>query len=179
MGSTPGSERSPEGGGNGNPLQYSFLPAESHRQRSLVGYSPWGRKKESAMTEVTEQNTSTQTYLYLFINRLTDLSNIICLISSNPKSHEFILSPQFLLNSPRHFKALWRSYCRKATRRKSWVSFPHLLTARCDSEEGQKRGSFHQILLFFFFNSTTLLRSAPALQMSEVQNPGSDMRVPP
>ena len=43
-GSIPGLGRSP-GGGNGNPLQHSslqtpvFLPAESHGQRSLVGYS--------------------------------------------------------------------------------------------------------------------------------------------
>ena len=29
-----------------------FLPGESPGQRSLVGYSPWGRK-ESDMTEVT------------------------------------------------------------------------------------------------------------------------------
>ena len=29
-----------------------FLPGESHEQRSLVGYSPWGRK-ESDTTEVT------------------------------------------------------------------------------------------------------------------------------
>ena len=29
-----------------------FLPGESHGQRSLVGYSPWGRK-ESDTTEVT------------------------------------------------------------------------------------------------------------------------------
>ena len=29
-----------------------FLPGESHGQRSLVGYSPWGCK-ESDMTEVT------------------------------------------------------------------------------------------------------------------------------
>ena len=35
--------RSP-GGGHGNPLQYSCL--ESPRgQRSLAGYSPWGRKE--------------------------------------------------------------------------------------------------------------------------------------
>ena len=27
-----------------------FLPGESHRQRSLAGYGPWGRK-ESDMTE--------------------------------------------------------------------------------------------------------------------------------
>ena len=44
----PGSGRSP-GEGNGNPLQYSYLenPMEG---RSMVGYSPWGRK-ESDMTE--------------------------------------------------------------------------------------------------------------------------------
>ena len=30
-----------------------FLPGESHGQRSLVGYSPWGHK-ESVMTEATE-----------------------------------------------------------------------------------------------------------------------------
>ena len=44
----PGLGRSP-GEGNGNPLQL-FLPGKSHGQRSLVGYSPWGRK-ESDMTE--------------------------------------------------------------------------------------------------------------------------------
>ena len=39
----PGSGRSP-GEGNGNPLQYSCL-GESHGERSLVGYSPWGHKE--------------------------------------------------------------------------------------------------------------------------------------
>ena len=38
------------GEGNGNPLQYSFLPGKFYGWRSLVGYSPWGRK-ESDMTE--------------------------------------------------------------------------------------------------------------------------------
>ena len=47
-GSIPGTGRSP-GGGNGNPLQCSWS-GESHGQRSLVGYSPWGCK-ESDMTE--------------------------------------------------------------------------------------------------------------------------------
>ena len=37
------------GGGHGNPLQYSCLE-NPHGQRSLVGYSPWGRK-ELDMTE--------------------------------------------------------------------------------------------------------------------------------
>ena len=46
-GSIPGSERSP-GGGHGNPL----LPGESHGQRSLAGYNPWGLR-ESDTTEAT------------------------------------------------------------------------------------------------------------------------------
>ena len=41
LGSIPESRRS-AGGGHGNPLQYSCL--ENPRgQRSLAGYSPWGR----------------------------------------------------------------------------------------------------------------------------------------
>ena len=42
--SIPVSRRSP-GGGNGNLLQYLFLPGKSNGQRSLVGYSPWGHKE--------------------------------------------------------------------------------------------------------------------------------------
>ena len=48
LGLIPGSGRTP-GGGDDNPLQYSCLE-NLHGQRSLAGYSPWGRK-ESDMTE--------------------------------------------------------------------------------------------------------------------------------
>ena len=61
-GSIPGLGRSP-GEGNGNPLQYSCLE-KSHRQRSLVGYSPWGRK-ESDMTERLHS-----LYIFPFLLRL-------------------------------------------------------------------------------------------------------------
>ena len=50
--SSPGLGRSPEGGGHGNPLQYSCLE-NPHGQRSLAGYSPWGCK-ELDTTEATE-----------------------------------------------------------------------------------------------------------------------------
>ena len=43
LGSIPGLGRSPRKG-HGNPLQYSGLK-NPHRQRSLVGYSPWGHKR--------------------------------------------------------------------------------------------------------------------------------------
>ena len=46
VGSIPGLERS-SGGGHGNPV---FMAGESHGQRRLVGYSPWG-SVESEMTE--------------------------------------------------------------------------------------------------------------------------------
>ena len=49
LGSIPGSEISP-GEGHGNPVQYSCLENQ-HRQRSLAGYRPWGRKE----LDVTEQ----------------------------------------------------------------------------------------------------------------------------
>ena len=43
LGPILGLGRSP-GGGHGNPLQYSCLK-DPHGERSLVGYSPWGRKE--------------------------------------------------------------------------------------------------------------------------------------
>ena len=46
--SNPVLGRSP-GGGIGSPVQYCW-PGEPHAQRSLAGYSPWGRK-ELDMTE--------------------------------------------------------------------------------------------------------------------------------
>ena len=49
LGSISGLGRSPGGGGQGNPLQYSCLE-NPYGQRSLAGYSPWGYK-ESDMTE--------------------------------------------------------------------------------------------------------------------------------
>ena len=51
LGLIPGLGQSP-GEGNGNPLQYSCLE-NPHRQRSLVGYNPWGHNE----LETTEQLT--------------------------------------------------------------------------------------------------------------------------
>ena len=57
----PGPGRSP-GGGHGNPTAV-FLPGESHGQRSLVGYGPWGHK-ESDMTERLNSNIPGVTILW-------------------------------------------------------------------------------------------------------------------
>ena len=48
-GSIPGSGRSP-GEGNGTPV---FLPGEFHGQRSLAGYSPWGLKSQTQLSNST------------------------------------------------------------------------------------------------------------------------------
>ena len=52
--SAPGLGRFP-GVGHGNPLQYSCLE-NSHGQRSLVGYSPWGHRE----SDTTEQQSTAQ-----------------------------------------------------------------------------------------------------------------------
>ena len=57
LSSIPGLGRSP-GGGHGNPLHYSCLE-NSHGQRSLVGYSPWGRTES-----VTTKPLNTAQYLF-------------------------------------------------------------------------------------------------------------------
>ena len=59
-GSVLGSGRSP-GGGHGNPLQYSGLE-NPYGQRSLGGYSPWGRR-ESGMTEGLSTHSTSNRHL--------------------------------------------------------------------------------------------------------------------
>ena len=41
-----------------------FLPGESHGQRSLVDYSPWGRKE----SDTTKQLTLSQAYIKILLN---------------------------------------------------------------------------------------------------------------
>ena len=55
VGSIPGSGRSP-GGGQSTSV---FLPGESHGQRNLAGYSPWGHT-DSDTTETTSQQQQQQ-----------------------------------------------------------------------------------------------------------------------
>ena len=55
LSSVPGLRRSP-GGGLGTPLWYSCLK-NPHGQRSLVGYSPWGRKESNITVFHTTHET--------------------------------------------------------------------------------------------------------------------------
>ena len=64
MGLIPGLGRSLEGG-HGNPLQYSCLE-NPQGQRSLVGYSPWGRKE----SDTTERLSIHSTFKFNFQRNL-------------------------------------------------------------------------------------------------------------
>ena len=56
-----------------------FLPGESHGQRSLAGYSPWGCK-ELGMTEATE-------YMHICIERERQRKKLPCFFSSCSVTH--------------------------------------------------------------------------------------------
>ena len=60
----PGQEDPLEKGGQPAPV---FLPGEPHGRRSLVGYSPWGRK---------ELDTTEQTHTYISVEAL--LTGVTC-----------------------------------------------------------------------------------------------------
>ena len=68
-----------------------FLPGESHRQRSLAGYSPWGHT-ESDTTECARTHTHTHTY-----TRIPSSPHILLLEQTN-----FVLLEQsfFLCHTP-------------------------------------------------------------------------------
>ena len=54
-------EKEPPGGGYGNPLQYSSLE-DPGGQRSLEGYSPWGRKESDMTEQLSSQELREPTY---------------------------------------------------------------------------------------------------------------------
>ena len=45
-----------------------FFPGESHGQRSLAGYSPWGRKESDTTEWLTHAHTHMYTYTYVHIH---------------------------------------------------------------------------------------------------------------
>ena len=49
------------GGGHANPLQYPHLE-NLHGQRSLAGYSPWGRKESLAQQHISKTYSSLRRY---------------------------------------------------------------------------------------------------------------------
>ena len=59
--SSPGWDRCPGVANAFPPPNPVFLPGKFHRQRSLIGYSPWGHR-ESNTTKHTHTHTHTHIY---------------------------------------------------------------------------------------------------------------------
>ena len=70
LGSIPGSENSP-GEGNGNPLTVC-LPGEFHGQRSLAGYSPFGQRSQTRLSDCTA-TTIQQCSLFSYFKGLENI----------------------------------------------------------------------------------------------------------
>ena len=69
------------GGGNGNPLQYSCLE-NPHGQRSLEGYSPWGRKESDITEHLSTAHISLSQYHLLKSHFTNSLQCHLCHKSS-------------------------------------------------------------------------------------------------
>ena len=106
--SIPGSGRSPEGGMKNIPV---FLPGESHGQRSLVGFSPWGCK-ELDVTEQLTHRVGSRPLLWTTASMPTDVAGIAGVTwltsgnavsgtqASDPNPMSFRLLPESLQPGP-------------------------------------------------------------------------------
>ena len=90
------------------------LPGESHGQRNLAGYSPWGHR-ESDTTEVTEHAciytyihvfTHTHTYMYTYINTLL----YICIFTLGSIHNKIYMYNTFLLFAYQYFPICIQNY---------------------------------------------------------------------
>ena len=100
QGFDPGSRRFPETGKcQPTPL---FFPGESHGQRSLVGYSPQGRKESDNW--VTEHTYSVWGWLYLMMKSETckQVSHL-----SAPKTSVLIINAMYIYRHKLYKRAVW------------------------------------------------------------------------
>ena len=83
-----------------------FLPGESHGQRSLAVYSPWGLKESDTTEHITHTHTHTQVTVILFLSKNKTLSTFY----NNLPEHRlagallgrgFSWKPQICLLAPR------------------------------------------------------------------------------
>ena len=78
-GSIPRWGRSP-GKGKVYPLQYSCLE-NPHRQRSLVGYSPWDRKDSDMTEQLTHTHTHIHTSHFVYLSMDTGCFHILAIVN--------------------------------------------------------------------------------------------------
>ena len=152
--SIPGWRRSP-GGGHGNPLQYSCLE-NSHGQRSLAGYSSWGRQE----LDTTDQSSTAQhmisyveqffIYLYIFLkkkekaeNRLYSKTDLKDAVKEKDTSHYWgiCFSPFLSFPSPRQvLQPSFHQLCSKPLAHKNLASLFFPRGPLKSSEPGSKKG---------------------------------------
>ena len=73
--------RSP-GEGNGKPTPV-FLPAESHGQRSLTGYSPWGHKRlRHELATKQQHHVYMYVHMYVYTHFLGILQTLFIILKS-------------------------------------------------------------------------------------------------
>ena len=106
MGLIPELGRSP-GVGNINPLQYSCL--ETHGQRSLVGYSPWGCK-QSDMTENIAHTCFTLLCEFLLCHELNQLYVYTYRLPFEPPSHASVPPLQIITGPQTELPLLHTSF---------------------------------------------------------------------
>ena len=108
--------------------------------------------------EVPALSTYLSIYLSIYVSIIyLSIIIIICLISSNPKTHEFILSPQFPQNSTRH---CGEATGRKVARRKFWPPLSLPANGQIWLWGGTKTKFSSDLAVLPFSTLTTLLRSS-------------------
>ena len=137
LGTIPGLGRSP-GGGHGNPLQYSCLE-NPHGQRSLAGYSPWGRRvRHDWGLRTAQHSTRTGIWGYWHRDRRGQLGALCCkqypqklkkdskLVSNALTSFNLWDRLFWLLKRNKHKQYIWRSGSVSASspRKILWYVFP-------------------------------------------------------
>ena len=78
MGLIPGLGRSP-GGEHGNPLQFACLE-NPHRERSLEGYNPWGRKESDTTDRLSTAQCVYTTGIKEVSKELICVGYLLCFI---------------------------------------------------------------------------------------------------
>ena len=72
VGWIPGSKTAPGNPGAG------FLPGKSHGQRSLAGYSPWGPKNQTGLSDYTTTTTAGNVMMSLTYSLVMTYSGTSC-----------------------------------------------------------------------------------------------------
>ena len=108
--SIPGSGRSP-GGGNWQPTPV-FLPGESHGQRSLEGYSPWGQRVRHMSINLVKLKETINDFFFLTEQCPNLKWNIVDFFSLKLTSSFFLYAAHFLFCLVLFFKCvcLWRKH---------------------------------------------------------------------